>query len=81
MKRARTLKALIGVLLALVIITVIVIKIGEYRERMETYEEVVFKFDADKVDRFSFSLAGKAHCDLTKDKNGIWLLTKKSSTP
>ena len=81
MKRARTLKVLVGVLLALVIITIVVIKIGEYRERMETYEEVVFKFDADNVDRFSFSLAGKAHCDLTKDKNGIWLLDKEVQYP
>ena len=47
MKRARTLKILLGVLVALIIGTIVVIKIGEYRERMETYEEVVFSFDAD----------------------------------
>ena len=81
MKRARTLKILLGVLVALIIGTIVVIKIGEYRERMETYEEVVFSFDADKVDRFSFSLAATAHCDLTKDKNGIWLLDKEVQYP
>ena len=81
MKRARTLKILIGVLVALVIITIVVIKIGEYRERMETYEEVVFSFDEDKVDRFSFSIGAAAHCDLTKDKNGIWLLDKEVQYP
>ena len=81
MKRARTLKILLGVLVALIIGTIVVIKIGEYRERMETYEEVVFSFDADKVERFSFSLAATAHCDLTKDKNGIWLLDKEVQYP
>ena len=81
MKRARTLKILLGVLVALIIGTIVVIKIGEYRERMETYEEVVFSFDADKVERFSFSLAATAHCDLTKDSNGIWLLDKEVQYP
>lgn len=81
MKRARTLKILLGVLVVLIIGTIVVIKIGEYRERMETYEEVVFSFDADKVERFSFSLAATAHCDLTKDKNGIWLLDKEVQYP
>ena len=81
MKRARTLKILLGVLVALIIGTIVVIKIGEYRERMETYEEIVFSFDADKVERFSFSLAATAHCDLTKDKNGIWLLDKEVQYP
>ncbi|MBP0986343.1 MAG: DUF4340 domain-containing protein, partial [Oscillospiraceae bacterium] len=40
-----------------------------------------FSFDADKVERFSFSLAATAHCDLTKDKNGIWLLDKEVQYP
>ena len=81
MKRARTLKILLGVLVLLIIGTIVVIKIGEYRERMETYDEVVFSFDADKVERFSFSLAATAHCDLTKDSNGIWLLDKEVQYP
>ena len=72
MKRSRTLKILIGVLAALIVITIVVIKIGEYRERMETFEEVVFSFDEDKVDRFSFSLGATAHCDLTKNSDGTY---------
>lgn len=81
MKRSRTLKILIGVLAALIVITIVVIKIGEYRERMETFEEVVFSFDEDKVDRFSFSLGATAHCDLTKNSDGIWLLDKEVQYP
>ncbi len=81
MKRTRTLKILLGVLAALVVITIVVIKIGEYRERMETFEEVVFSFDADKVDRFSFSIGAAAHCDLTKNSDGIWLLDKEIQYP
>ena len=81
MKRSRTLYILLGVLALIIVATIVVIKIGEYKERMETFEEVVFSFDEDAVDRFSFSLASTAHCDLTKNSDGIWLLDKEVQYP
>ena len=81
MKRQRTLKILLAVLALLIIGTIVIIKIGEYRERMETFEEVVFSFDEEAVTRFSFSIGAAAHCDLTKNSDGIWLLDKEVQYP